>query len=123
MLYKDLNSGIIYTEKEVREAYEMYAEEMVYESFEDYMSQMLAEGQQKIGGYIDLTDAVKTLYNHIDMDTDSIQADMDHDYLTQNEGRNGREYLWYMDNETCAAIDLETHDIHDDEEFFEEQFC
>ena len=69
-----------------------------------------------------MKEAIEKLYRYMGHDIESVEKDMKHDYLTENEGRNGRTYLWYLDNSECVAIDLETLEIYEDEEFFEKQF-
>ena len=71
----------------------------------------------------DSVEAIKKVYAYIGHDLASVRNDMEHDYLTENEGRDGHTYLWYMDESTCVAVDKDTLEIHEDEDFFEDQFC
>jgi hypothetical protein len=48
--YRDIDSGEIWTEEEVREQFEQFKDEMPYESFDDYMDDMLSKGRQRITG-------------------------------------------------------------------------
>ena len=49
--YRDIDSGEIWTEEEVREQFEQFKDEMPYESFDDYMDDMLSKGRQRITGF------------------------------------------------------------------------
>jgi len=49
--YRDIDSGEIWTEEEVREQFELLKDEMSYESFDDYMDNMLSKGRQRITGF------------------------------------------------------------------------
>lgn len=49
--YRDIDSGEIWTEEEVREQFELFKDEMSYESFDDYMDDMLSKGRQRITGF------------------------------------------------------------------------
>ena len=51
--YMDFNSGEIWTEEEVKEAYSDFRDEMQYDSYEDYIEAMLALGAQKTGGLVE----------------------------------------------------------------------
>ena len=51
--YMDFNSGEIWTEEELREAYDDFCSEMPYESYDDYIETMLALGAQKTGGLVE----------------------------------------------------------------------
>lgn len=51
------------------------------------------------------------LYEHLDMDIDSIGNDIKHDYLTENIGRDGQSYWCYMDTTKEAAIDRASGEI------------
>jgi hypothetical protein len=66
---------------------------------------------------------IEKLYDYLNFDIESVENDIKHDYLTENKGRNGRTYYWYLDEVRCALIDVETGEIIDDEEFIEKQFC
>ena len=67
-------------------------------------------------------EAVEKLYDYIDIDKESIVNDWIHDYLTQNIGRDDKEYFWYSDEVTNAAISIDTLEIFTEEDFFVEQF-
>ena len=67
-------------------------------------------------------EAVEKLYDYIDIDKESIENDWIHDYLTQNIGRDGKEYFWYSDEVANAAISIDTLEIFTEEDFFVEQF-
>lgn len=103
-------------------------EQVTMESFLDVVEANLEEyiedyREEYMNSIVIINEAAKKLYEYMGHDFDSISNDMEHDYLTENPGRNGRSYLWYMDETECVAIDIETLEIHEDEEFFKEQFC
>ena len=47
---------------------------------------------------------ITRLYEYIGYDGDSIMDDIKNDYLTENEGRDGHWYIWYLDSNYNAAI-------------------
>ena len=49
--YRDIDSGEIWTEEEVRKQFELFKDEMPYESFDEYMDDMLSKGRQRITGF------------------------------------------------------------------------
>lgn len=51
--------------------------------------------------------AIKELYSLIETEGD-ILNDIEHDYLTEQTARNGREVLWYYDNRYNKAIYIDT---------------
>lgn len=48
--YRNIDTGEIWTEEEVRKEFEDFKDEMSYESFDDYMDDMLSKGRQRITG-------------------------------------------------------------------------
>ena len=55
-MYRNFDTGEIFTEEEVREAYELFSEETPDETFEIYMERMLEQGRQKTGGLEEIGD-------------------------------------------------------------------
>ena len=53
-MYLVFDTGEIWTEKEIKEAYEQFKDEMKYDSFEDYMDEMLRMGKNREGGLIEI---------------------------------------------------------------------
>lgn len=53
---------------------------------------------------------------------DYILGDIRCDYLSENIGRSGRLVLWYNDNNSEAAIYVDTLEFLSEEEI-EEEFC
>lgn len=54
MMYKNFDTGELWTEEEIREEYE--AEESLkenHETFEDYLEYLLGLGRQRVGGIIE----------------------------------------------------------------------
>ena len=58
-----------------------------------------------------------------DADKECIERLCEHYYLTLDRGRNGKEYAYYLDENYCHLVDVESLDVIDDEEFIEEQFA
>lgn len=55
--YRNLDTGEIWTEEEVKESFEQFKDEIIddagnpkYSSYEEYMEEMLSQGRQRIGG-------------------------------------------------------------------------
>ena len=53
--YRDINTGEVWTEDEIRKAFEAFRYEMkeTYDSFEEYMDEMLRLGRDKVGGLVE----------------------------------------------------------------------
>lgn len=51
--------------------------------------------------------AVAKLYDRLDLDDYSAADDIKNDYLTINEGKDGKNYLWYLDENKEGAIRLD----------------
>ena len=62
------------------------------------------------------------LYNHLGLNTDNLPEDLANDYLTENRGRDGQDYLWYFDGATGGAINTTTGEIITDEAELEKLF-
>ena len=65
---------------------------------------------------------IERLYKHLGIDIQSATDDMENGYLTENEGRDGKTYWWYMYADKNAAID-EDGNITEDEKAIEDLFC
>lgn len=50
--YKNLDTGEIWSEDEVRKSFEMFADEINYNNFEDYLDHLLELGRNKEGGLV-----------------------------------------------------------------------
>lgn len=50
MLYRDIDTGEVFTIEELKEIYEQQKDEMSYDSFDDYMDEALTLGINKICG-------------------------------------------------------------------------
>lgn len=46
------------------------------------------------------------LYNYMGHDIDRLDNDVEHDYLTCNEGYDEKDYYWYLDEAKSVAIDM-----------------
>ena len=130
MRYIDFDTGEKYTLDELKAIYHQQEDEMQYDSFEDYLDNALALGRQKIGGLVETDEPdllgnkelIQKLYDHIGHDMDGVENDIKFDFLTQNEGRDGKQYLWYMDSGMMAIID-EDGNISEDHDKIDELFC
>lgn len=58
MRYKNLDTGEIWSEDEVRKSFEMFADEINYNTFEDYLDHLLELGRNKEGGLVEEGDLV-----------------------------------------------------------------
>ena len=129
-IYMDFDTGEKYTLDELKTIYNQQEDEMRYDSFEDYLDNALALGRQKIGGLVETDEPdllsnrelIQKLYDHIGHDMDGVENDIKFDFLTQNEGRDGKQYLWYMDSGMMAIID-EDGNISEDHDKIDELFC
>lgn len=65
---------------------------------------------------------VEKLYKWIGHDLGDVENDIEHDYLTENTGRDGKDYLWYLDETTNAIIDVDGN-ICEDDDRIDELFC
>ena len=66
------------------------------------------------------------LYEYLGLDVGSIGNDIKCDYLSEHIGRDGQGYYWFLNAEVpgqCAAINVSTGEIVDDEVCIEELFC
>lgn len=71
---------------------------------------------------IDNAALIEKLYKWIGHDVSEAEEDIKHDYLTENTGRDGKDYLWYLDETTNAVIDADGN-ICEDENAIDELFC
>jgi hypothetical protein len=65
-------------------------------------------------------EAVKKLYNYLDKEAWDAEEDYRDDYLTVNKARNGREVVWYLDNERSEALYVDRLEWLDEDEIKEE---
>lgn len=63
------------------------------------------------------------LYDYLDLDINNIYTDSFHDYLTENHGRDGELYWWYMDETRSAAINKITGEIISDSKRLDDLFA
>lgn len=52
--YMNLDTGRIFSLKELKEEYARYQSEMDYNTFEEYLDKMLELGRQKVGGLVEV---------------------------------------------------------------------
>lgn len=64
--------------------------------------------------------ALKKLYEEIGFE--NVLSDIENDYLTENSCRNGRDVLWYMDENNNVAIYIDTLEFLTEEEI-EKELC
>lgn len=71
--------------------------------------------------------AAVELLDYLDFDLSDVEAKIEEErsngYLTTNTGRNGKRYIWYMDEANNAIIDIETGEIIEDVGFIESQLA
>ena len=70
-----------------------------------------------------LYDRAVELYNYLDLYTDHIADDWDDFTLTLSEGRDKKEYLWYLDHAKDGIINVLTGEICLDEDFIDKILC
>ena len=132
-IYRDIDSGETYTYDELKKTYELFADEMKangrgFNSFEDYFKHFLELGRHGVAGYVvvqsllDDDKLVDKLYAWIGHDTEFVGHDIRHDYLSENTGRDGKDYLWHYDGTTNAIIDADGN-ICEDSDRINELFC
>lgn len=56
---------------------------------------------------------LEKLYNYMGHNIESLNNDMKQDYLTCNNGHDGKDYFWYLDDTKSIAIDMEGNIIDD----------
>lgn len=66
--------------------------------------------------------AIKKLYEEIGFEDVDVLSDIEHDYLTENTCRNGRDVLWYIDEANNIAIYIDTLEFLTEEEI-EKELC
>lgn len=57
---------------------------------------------------INIKTAIEMIYRQLGMDLDNVDNDAEHNLLTVNTGRTGREAVWYLDfigNESAVYTD------------------
>lgn len=69
-----------------------------------------------------MLEAIKRLYNELGVENPDIIADYDHDYISINKCRNGRDCVWYLDESKEACIYIDTLEFMTDEEI-EKELC
>lgn len=84
---------------------------------DEFISEFLEETN-----LLDYKALIEKLYKWIGHDMDGVENDIKFDFLTQNEGRDGKQYLWYMDSGMMAIID-EDGNISEDYGKIDELFC
>lgn len=67
--------------------------------------------------------AIAKLYDHLNMDIDSVERDIDNGYLSGCLGRDGFAYWWYLDTVKSAAINVLSGEVIDDEDAIDHLFC
>lgn len=65
--------------------------------------------------------AIEKIYEEIPGEHDVLN-DINHDYLTENTCRNGRNVLWYIDEANNIAIYIDTREFLTEEEI-EKELC
>lgn len=127
MRYRNTNTGEVFSLNEIQKAYDMFRYDMEndYGCFDNWFDKMCQNGEYEEVDEPDLLgnrELIQKLYDHIGHDMDGIENDIKFDFLTQNEGRDGKQYLWYMDSGMMAIID-EDGNISEDHDKIDELFC
>lgn len=70
------------------------------------------------------SEAIAIIYNIIGIkpDKNQIEQDQEHDYLTVNIARNGKNVIWYLDENYNVAVYTDTLEQLSENEI-EEQLC
>lgn len=63
-----------------------------------------------------------TLYRELGLDITSLPTDLEHDYLTVNDGTDGNTYAWFFSASDEGAINIETGQVVTDAEQLEQLF-
>lgn len=99
-----------------RDQYKKVAEERgksLNQLIVEYLDYIMMEESKMI-------EALRALYDELGIEF--TLRDVDKDYLTENTCRNGRKVLWYMDENKCVAIYIDTLEFLTDEEI-EKELC
>lgn len=65
---------------------------------------------------------IDTLYDYLDLDVESAEEDYNNNYLTINKGKDGQDYLYYLDGNKEGALNIATGKIITDLEELERIF-
>ena len=65
---------------------------------------------------------IDTLYDYLDLDVESAEEDYNNNYLTINKGKDGQDYLYYLDDNKEVALNIETGKIVKETEELERLF-
>ena len=65
---------------------------------------------------------IDTLYDYLDLDVESAEEDYNNNYLTINKGKDGQDYLYYLDESKDVALNIATGKIITDLEELERLF-
>ena len=62
-------------------------------------------------------DVLKKVINILNINYSDMSDEMDHDYLTINTGRDGKQYAWYYDGFNNIAVEIGNinHTIYENE--------
>jgi hypothetical protein len=80
------------------------------------------ERKMKELNYENYKKEIDTLYDYMDLDVECVPEDIDNDYLTINEARDGQDYLYYLDDNKEVALNIETEKIVKETEELERLF-
>ena len=56
------------------------------------------------------------LYDYMGHDIESLNNDVEHNYLTCNTGYDHKDYFWYLDESNSVAIDMDGNIIDESSE-------
>lgn len=115
-------------------------EEYFTELYEDYVANVIADEfdelyqgwnddssvrAEQAGERYHKGEKIVKLYNELfpdDWAEDTILKDHENGYLSINDGKDGNEYAYYLDENNCAVVNLATGEIDKDAIFIEENF-
>jgi len=80
------------------------------------------ERKMKELNYENYKKEIDTLYDYLDLDVESAEEDYNNNYLTINKGKDGQDYLYYLDESKDVALNIATGKIITDLEELERIF-
>lgn len=75
-----------------------------------------------INRFISKDDPLEKLYNYLGMDINNSEDDIMNCYLTENRGRDGEMYFYYMDETKIGAVNESTGEIITDSDQLDDLF-
>ena len=107
--YKNIDTGVVWSEEEIREAYNQ--QENPFEPYDEYLEDMLKQGRERIGGLVEIDTANSYWYavmqdnNDNDWGTGSYSLEEAKDMLEWYGWTEG--YIAVIDNSTGNPVCVE----------------